>query len=210
MFEPGYIFDLAGTLVDSYPEIIEAFEGAVRKVGEPIPERVLMIPLIGTSMTRVVMTLFPHWTDADRTTFRHAFWSLYDKICHRSQPFEGAGQLLDRLAGRYVIVSNKPQVWADKLVTTLGWEPIALICPNETRKRKPSADMLFEGVELLRHRGAHQRIMTVGDSDTDRLAAERAGLPFYQVAWSTHRTSCDGVITSWMQFLDTVGPKVGG
>ena len=210
MFKRGYIFDLDGTLVNSYPEIHKAFALALAETGEPpIPESRLA-PLVGTSMSTVLDELFPDWLDEQRGTFRQTFGDAYDSFCHQSLPFEGAGRVLDALQGRYVIVSNKPRLWSERLVTALGWQPLALICPGATLARKPSPDMLIEGGRCLRNAGNVETILTIGDSLVDQLAAKRANLPFFQVAWSYHRTMCDGVVTTWAEFLSEIDTHAGG
>ncbi len=210
MFKRGYIFDLDGTLVNSYPEIHRAFDVALVETGESSVPESRLAPLVGTSMSAVLDKLFPDWSDEQRDTFRQTFGDAYDSFCDQSAAFEGADRVLDALQGRYVIVSNKPQVWAERLVASLGWKPLALICPGSTLARKPSPDMLIEGARRLRNEGDVESILTIGDSIVDQLAAERASLPFLQVAWSYHKTMCDGVVTTWTEFLSEIDTQAGG
>jgi len=210
MLNRGYIFDLDGTLVNSYPEIYRAFEMALSGIGEPSLSKSRLAPLIGTSMSVVIDELFPEWSNEKRDTFRQKFGELYDAVCDQSQAFEGAGEMLRFLEGRYVIVSNKPRGWSERLVTALGWKPLALICPGPTMARKPSPDMLFEGVRRLRESFDAETVVTIGDSIADQMAAERANLTFFQVAWSYHKTICDGVVSGWADFLREMQADTGG
>ena len=201
MRSAGYIFDLDGTLVDSYPEIRNAFNNALGVVDcAPLDEEVLR-PLIGTSMSDVIKKCFPAWNEAIITRFRAAFGNRYEACCHLSLPYEGATDLLTFLGDDFRIVTNKPRAWSERLLSELRWPLDKLICPSEEMPRKPSPAMLKEAVRQLLARDRCERIVSIGDSVVDQLAAERADLPFLKVSWSAQTLVCDHVVESWRTFL---------
>ena len=201
MRSTGYIFDLDGTLVDSYPEIQIAFNNALSAVDCPHVGEEVLKPLIGTSMSHVIKTCFPAWDSALTNRFRKAFGSQYEDRCHLSLPYEGANELLAFLGDDYRIVTNKPREWSERLLSELQWPLDRLICPSEEMPRKPSPLMLREAVRQLLVLGRRDSFVSIGDSVVDQLAAERAGLQFLKVSWGAQKLHCNRAVESWRTFL---------
>ena len=201
MLKNGYIFDLDGTLVDSYPEIEGAFKSALNEIGEPQPDRDRLSPLMGQSMSRVLKTLFPHWSSTQTEAFRDLFFDTYDKVCQLSKPYDGADAVVKYLGDDCVIVTNKPRQWAERLLNELGWGDIKLISPAPALPPKPSPAMMRNAASRLCGSNGARKVIAVGDAEVDRISACRAQLPYYQVAWSSHKGRCDGVVANWHEFL---------
>lgn len=98
-------------------------------------------------------------------------------------PLRGAEEVMAALAGRVTIgvVSNTTVMTADdlrRLLTPLGWARHldCVVATAELGIHKPSPEPLLEGARRLGV--APVRCLYVGDADTDRAAAEAAGMQF--------------------------------
>ena len=205
-----YIFDLDGTLVDSYSEICGAFCAALESVGSPAPAPKTLTQSMGTSMSSTVKRLFPHWSNSQTALFRQAFGHAYSERFLRSKPYIGASEVLGRCSERCVIVTNKDERWARPLIEHLGWGDIALMCPAESTDRKPSPKMISAAKAQLVERHGDKRLVSVGDTPSDQAASLAAGVPFMGVGWTPHDLGAAKLLTHWSTFKAQVEADVHG
>ena len=200
-----YIFDLDGTLVDSYPQIYEAFVASLKRVKATLPSSGELCEHLsaGGSMSDILRSLFPHWCTDQRLRFRQCFGEIYPTLLSETQIFPGADDVLSTLAGRCMIVSNKPQAWGEVILKDQGWGDTPLICPGPTMQRKPAPDMLNRAKDELRKGRESQRVVAIGDTMVDLEAACRADIPFLGVAWSSVFKTRQA-IEDWHTFLTCI------
>ena len=197
MHRQFYIFDLDGTLLNSYPEIERAFLETLETLSLPLPNRSVLATHIGTSMGQTLRCMFPERTPAQTTAFRAVFKRTYGGLYLESKPFPGAEVVMQRLKADVVVVTNKPRAWAEPIIQNMGWRPLALICPEDGWSRKPSPEMLLEGQRLLRAVHSTAEILSIGDTESDRIAASAAHIPFMGVAWAQRPVRSERVLESW-------------
>ena len=195
-----FIFDLDGTLVDSYPQIYQAFAIALGGVGEPVPGTSVLAQFVGTSMSRTIERLFPHWSASKKSRFRASFGTVYSDVFRESKPFPGAQEMLLACADRYVIVTNKDERWARPLVEALGGQELSLICPVERVDRKPSPVMIRQAKSLLIERHGVAHLVSIGDTPSDQEASRAADVEFIGVGWTPHDLGAATLIENWGSF----------
>ncbi len=113
-----------------------------------------------------------------------AFDRCYMRHCGAVQPFEpGVRAMLGRLraAGlRTGMLTNRRRALFARELTEVdgtGWRDLfdVIVCGDDVRRRKPSADMVLRGLEELRLPPGPD-IWFVGDSTTDTIAAKEVGV----------------------------------
>ena len=177
------LWDLDGTLIDSYPAIAASVNHVRAHYGlEPMPldaVRVCVGHGVIQLMTKTVPGCDPQ--DARLIYARHHERTL--KAGTTLLP--GAGDILHELRAqgvRHAVCSNKPREFSEQLLDHLGiarWVD-ALLGPEDVAAPKPAPDMLHLGLEKL---GANRdEALFVGDMTVDISAARSAGLRVAVVA----------------------------
>lgn len=179
------IFDLDGTLLNSVADLAAACNYALEKLGYPQLDEDAVRAMVGDGARKLMERALPqeHSDDLDRAL------ALFE--CHyfehaavKTKPYEGIKDVLDTLVShgwRLAIVSNKPERAVKALAATFF--PQAEVCMGdvEGRKIKPAPDMCLECMLALRVR--RKDCVYIGDSDTDLMTAQNAGIPCISAAW---------------------------
>jgi phosphoglycolate phosphatase len=192
------LFDLDGTLVDSYAALAEAVNYARRQQGlEPLGETRIK-QFIGDGLDKLLQRAFetrdvPHGV-------QEAFESRYDEICcAESKVLEDVESTLEHLASRGIamaVCTNKPTFFSRKILEALGLARHfrAIVGPDLAGARKPDArhllraldatgvatgDALFVGdmpidVHAARNSGIDVAVVPTGSSSTDQLREAHA------------------------------------
>ena len=197
---PLYIFDLDGTLVNSYPQVYRAFCIALESVDELIPDAVSLSRCMGTSMSQTLDQLYSDWSRERRVHFRRVFGETYASVFMASTPFDGASDVIELCEDRCAIVTNKAEKWARPLVDQFGWQHVTLICPTDRADRKPAPLMIQRAKSALLSRHQSDLIMSVGDTLADKQASIAASVPFVGVAWTHHDLGMHRLLESWHVF----------
>ncbi len=181
------LFDLDGTLVDSVEDIAGSVNHARFTMGEPplpvVQVRAYVGDGIRTLMERAFQTRDPEILDR-----AVALWKPHytDHCLDHSRPYPGIEDLLCRAAGRGLpmgVVSNKLESLSAAMLEGLGLGKFfgAVVGGDSTPQRKPDPEPLrFAAARLTI---SSNRILVVGDSPNDILAARAAGYASCGVLW---------------------------
>ena len=101
-------------------------------------------------------------------------------LCRETRLYPGVEAALDRLAAEdwiLAVCTNKPIALAEALLAELGIAPRfrATLGADSLPVRKPDPQHLFE--TIARAGGRPEGAVLIGDTETDRETARRAGLP---------------------------------
>jgi phosphoglycolate phosphatase-like HAD superfamily hydrolase len=184
----GVLFDLDGTLVDSFRPIHSSFLYALSSLGS---NRTLewkeMMALVGTSLEDSLRLLVPEESVGRAVTL---FREHYNRIVlDQTVPLPGAVDLLAFLESRNIpsgVVTNKKGDAARRILSHLKLSPPIRFCLGEADgfAAKPSPDMVEEGLRRLGTGPADT--LFVGDSPFDFHAARSAGVPVALLPTGTH------------------------
>ena len=178
------LFDLDGTLVDSYAALTEAVNHARRSEGldELNAERIR--GLVGDGVEKLLQRAFER-TEIERHTV-HAFESRYDEVCcEGSRILADVEATLEQLSARGVemaVCTNKPTFFSKKILDFLELSRYfrAIVGPDLAGARKPEARHLLVTLESVQC--APHETLFVGDMPIDVRAARNSGVDVAVVA----------------------------
>ena len=172
------LFDLDGTLVDSYTALTEAVNHARRTHGLHELSSVRIREFVGEGVERLLQRAFER-TDIARSIV-DAFESRYDEVCcGESKVLAEVDATLDQLAELGVemaVCTNKPTVFSKKILDFLGLSRYfrAIVGPDMAGARKPDAKHLAFTLESVSC--AREHALFVGDMPIDVRAARNSGI----------------------------------
>ena len=181
------IFDLDGTLIDSFPGIFESLRHAVAEV-DPSLELTSLKYHIGPPLSKMLSRMWPDLTEEVRNEVLREFRLDYNnRGCLFSIAYTGIPEALSQFqsSGRKLFVlTNKPQAPTLRILTHLGLDshfteilsPDTLTPPLSTKSE--GALHLVETHRLM----AHETLL-VGDSPDDLKAACAAGFSFIEASY---------------------------
>jgi phosphoglycolate phosphatase len=180
------VFDLDGTLIDSYEAIADSLNTALAGLGRaPLP-----VPRIRTMVGRGLETLIARALEVDDGLPDGAaavaegvrlFRARYDRVCvPLTTLLPGVAGTLAGLHGRGYpmgVATNKPSYFARRLLDALGVGGYlaAVYGPDLVARHKPDPEMVHA---VLRTMGVEPReALYVGDMEIDVQTARAAGMP---------------------------------
>jgi phosphoglycolate phosphatase len=188
-------FDLDGTLVDSSPDLADAVDAMLGRLGLPPAGEPQVNRWIGNGVDMLVkraLTGEP-WPQDKPPRFDEAltmFMDLYEaNVCNRSRLFPGVAEGLKQLksAGfRLVCVTNKHSRFTRPVLDRLGvLQDMDFVgCGDEFKKHKPDPYPLLKTAEFFAVEPS--RGLMVGDSANDVRAARAAGFMVVCVSYGYH------------------------
>ena len=178
------VFDLDGTLVDTAPDLVRALNAVTGGEGLAPISIDLVRNMVGRGARKLIERAFAHdgrsLTDAEAATLTAKFLDIYrEEIDVESRPFphvEDSLDLLDTRGAALSVATNKPTDLAVMLLQRLGMAERfeRILGPDAVPAKKP------DGAHVLAAAGSDarpDRIVMVGDSETDVAAARNAGCP---------------------------------
>ena len=211
------LFDLDGTLVDTAPELTQAFNHSLQRNGlEPVTLAQCR-GLIGAGVEGLVGQLLPHLS----TELRRGVLGDYQRIYNEhyvlgSQLFTGMAPILDRLSNAGIpiwVVTNKPHAQALELVRhrCARWPQLVVLGAAPHRPLKPDRQLALE-IHARGLRGTN--CLFVGDTPIDIEFARNAGFRSCAVTWG-YRTreqlaaaQPDYVLDSAQELLSLMTPAL--
>ncbi len=176
-------FDLDGTIVDTAPDLVRVTNMIISKEGLAATDYNLARGQVGfgaKALIREACRRAGHKISEERIDeLWPEFISLYDEdIAQLSRPFDGVLATLGKLkrdGHELSVCTNKPGYLARKLLAALNLENlfVRVVGSKDGVPTKPSAAHIFAAAG---HRNPRKIIM-VGDSLPDIMAARAAGVP---------------------------------
>ena len=191
------LFDLDGTLVDSVFDLADALNRALTEFG--LPNRsirqirgwigngaeMLLNRAISGKANPDTETLASHFVEFDDlyTSFKDYY---SERVYVSSQLYPGVTETLEFLVGRAIglaVVTNKPLLLAEKLLTEAGLRPyFSVVVGGDTLavKKPDPAPLVYACAQLSV--SIDQTVM-VGDSASDISAANAINMPILAASW---------------------------
>jgi phosphoglycolate phosphatase len=189
MTTEAVIFDLDGTLLDSLADIADAANQVLSDLGKPTYPIDAYRYLVGDGVAMLFERALPECETRPelRSDCMRRFETEYSKRWNnRSKPYDGIESMLKTLASRSVtltVLSNKPDAFTKQCTSHFFADvPFSYVVGHSERfPRKPdpsSALWISQQLQL-----SNDRIVYVGDTNTDMKTAVGAGLYAIGVTW---------------------------
>ena len=172
------IWDVDGTMFDTYPAISRAFKAALREFGQDDSLQRIMA-LARDSLGHCTTTLVEEH-HLDPALFEAAVARHYERTQPADQPpFPGVKEVCEHIrgtGGQNVIVTHRGPLGAAELLAASGLSGLfsGCITAADAYPRKPDPAAFNAIIE--RHGLVRDETMAIGDRDIDVLAGRSAGL----------------------------------
>lgn len=189
----GAAFDLDGTLVDSALDLAAALNHTLASLGASALPEPRVRALIGHGVERLVSRGIAESLGGravNETELPRAlaiFRAFYGRnLFRRSRLYSGVVEALEGLARAGIdlcCITNKDAAFAEPLLEAAGLRQLLRfsLSPRDPAERKPDAHMLLAACARLG--SPPSRLLYVGDSTIDLLAARAAGCPVARVTY---------------------------
>ena len=211
------IFDCDGTLVDSQHMIVAAMTQAYRAHDLPLPEREVLLSVVGLSLIEAFTKLgegtqaFPTESLADH--YRDAFHAMRGPGAPVEPLYPGAAEAIAELAQRGDVVlgvaTGKSQRGVRLVLGHHGLlDHFSTIKTADDAPSKPHPEMVLAAMQEAGAEPAHT--VVVGDTVYDMEMARAAGASGIGVAWGYHpraaleRAGAAAVIDRFANLLPTL------
>lgn len=178
--ENGFVFDLDGTLVDSYMAHYKSFNDAFKKSGIEFTEDDFRLLFGKLSKNIVGDFLAAKGVDADPACFADLKQDYFRKrYAGEVRAFPGVYNAVSRLAEAgygISIASNSPRKNVELMLSASGLDKLfnTVVCVDEVANPKPDPEMLLKAADLLGLSSG--RVFAVDDSLHGITACKKAGM----------------------------------
>ena len=183
------VFDLDGTLVDTAPDLCNALNHVLGRIGRPAMPLATMRNLVGHGARAMINDALEqsgvHPSGGDMAEHVDAFLDYYaDHIADESRPFPGVVDALKRFQDQGIklgVCTNKREALSVRLLDALdlnGFFPVVLGA-DSVPAHKPDPGHLLATIDALNGNPKHTTF--VGDSPTDVATARAANVPVVAV-----------------------------
>lgn len=176
------IWDLGGTLMDTYPDVDRTLAGVVHDGDDDVSEAEIreVAELTRISSSHAITTLAErHGVPEQR--LREAYDALTERWEQQAPPLmDGAREVMDAVkasGGLNLVATHRDRASATVLVESLGLPVDDVVCAPDGFPRKPDPAMARE--LLRRHHLGPGDCRAVGDRPADVEAADAAGIQGY-------------------------------
>lgn len=208
------IFDLDGTLVDSYEALLIAVNSSLLSHGEPEIDLDQLRGFVGEGIEPLLTRCFRGEVPA---TAHDHFMTSYDDVCaERSTLLDDVEETLATLDDMNIamaVCTNKTTSFSRKILEALNVARFfqSIVGPDLVGARKPDPRHVLHALSSTKHRPSNA--LFVGDMPIDVEAAQAAGL--HVAAIATGSADRDTLLSSKPEYMlerfgDLVGIVTGG
>ena len=183
----AFVFDMDGTILHTLPDLLEATNVALTRMGYPTRTYDEVLGFMGDGGARLIERAVPAGTSPEHCRETFELWRrIYIASGYtRTQPFPGIvdtlGQLRERGA-KTAVLSNKFDEGAQKLAVRFFPGLFDLVRGDKPpAPRKPDPTVLLQLLDELGVTAAETAY--VGDAMVDLQVARRAGVAAVGVSW---------------------------
>ena len=172
------IFDVDGTIIDSWPEIEVVFKSVFSREGIPLRMEDLRMS-VGLPLNKVIEKLVGRDDEKIVEKIRAEFFSLNPR---RIRLYDGIKEVLE-IPARKAILTSKGKAGTYRDLKYLGILDRfdMIVDADSVRKVKPDPDGILK---ILSEMDAEKnRTFMIGDTEMDILAAKNAGVKSVAVTW---------------------------
>ncbi len=209
----GIVFDLDGTLIDSYPAIAASLNHAREAHGLPALPLEVVRAHVGRGLPALIADLVgAGHVEAGVRLFRERYAEV---VVSGTTALPHARAVVEALAERgygLALASNKPAMFSEAILTTLGMRQAfrAVLGPDLAGTTKPEPTMLRLCLEALGV--ARPEALYVGDMVLDVDTARRAGIPVVLVPGGSSslealRSTGEPVLADLREILSLLPPR---
>jgi len=172
------IFDLDGTIMDTWEEILITFQKVFSKRNLPLDVNALRMA-VGLPLEQVIESLVGYEAPDIVRDIRDTFLSLNPR---RIKIFEGMEDVLN-IPAKKAILTSKGDLGTYRDLRELGIEHMfdVVVTADTVVNKKPDP----EGINIILQRLNEEpsRTFMIGDTEMDILAGKRAGVKTIAVTW---------------------------
>ena len=207
------LFDLDGTLVDTAPEIADAVNNCMKRLGLPNVGLALVRSWIGQGTRSTFTSALTHAGIPAHSISQHwaSFAYDYSERCGSSgQVYPGAQAALQRLRDlglRLGVVTNKEGSFAHRVLVRHGLSEYfdVVVGGDSLSVRKHHPRMLTHALDAIDY--APSQALFIGDSVHDVHTARAACVPIWAVRHGYHNDLLHGIDQPdrWLDSFDQLG-----
>ncbi|MFB1035645.1 MAG: HAD-IA family hydrolase [Sinobacterium sp.] len=194
------LFDLDGTLLDTAPDFITTMQLLLERHSKPAVKANIVRQTVSHGSKALVKLGFGiNETDVEFEDLRQQLLAIYlTKLSEKTVLFSGMDTVLAHLDQQQIpwgIVTNKPRLYADKILTDLKLKSRSstTICPDHVSKTKPHPEPMLLACKQINC--LPENVIYVGDHRRDIEAGRNANMK--TVAASYGYTDPQDPVPSW-------------
>jgi len=205
----GVLFDLDGTLIDSYAAIAESLNHVLEAAGRPKLPADEVRRMVGHGLESLVSdALEGHEVEQGVRRFRRRYAEVYAHQTHILPEVEETVRTLARRGYRMGVASNKPARFGRPILEQMGLASHlqGILGPDLVEQPKPHPAMVRRLLEILELSPA--QVVYVGDMPVDVETCRNAAIPCWLVPTGSstqeelERAGGDRVLRRFSDLLD--------
>ncbi|WP_163717087.1 HAD family hydrolase [Mangrovibacterium lignilyticum] len=188
MVYKGVIFDLDGTLLDTLDDLTDAVNAVMKKQAYPLHDKQAIRSFVGSGLRSLMQRAIPEKERSEEMIgqcFGEMMTVYRENYKDKTAPYSGIAGLLDWMVGQNIpmaVFSNKADELTKGLVAEklpFSFQAVKGMTTEELKKPNPTVALELAAVMDLKP----EECLYVGDSDTDMITANNAGMYAVGVTW---------------------------
>lgn len=179
------LFDLDGTLVNTFPGILHSYEYAASKMNLPAPTEKIVNEAIGAPLAEVFREKFQLDEEQVTVAMQHYRERYAEKGIYEVENYPRMTEVIKQLKekGLFIGVATlKKEEFAKEMLMNLGMsEYLDVIVGMDGKDKLTKAGMIQKALKLMQQKSSEA--VLVGDSFYDAVGAEEAGIDFIGVTY---------------------------